>query len=63
MKEERIMNILDKHDIEWSWFSDCVFVGKDRVPKVMDIKDELLKVKTCKQGFDDQGNYIAFAKV
>lgn len=63
MEEAKIMGILDKYDIAWSWMGDCVFVGKDRVHKLtMDCCDELLKVTTCRQGYDKEGNYIAFRK-
>jgi hypothetical protein len=60
--ESKIMRILDKHKIAWSWMGDVVFVGKDRAYKIIPIKKELLAVKDVKQGYDGEGNYIAFAK-
>lgn len=62
MKETKIMDILDKHNISWSWMGGCVFVGNDRYSKIIEIADELLNVKTCKQGFDNDNNFIAFAR-
>jgi len=62
MIELKIVDILDKHGISWSWFGDCIFVGVDRVDKIKMIAKELIKVKSIKQGFDKEGNYIAFDK-
>ena len=62
MKELKIIDILDKHNIAWSWFGNCVFVGNDRLNKIKEITNELLKVKSCKQGFDKDNNYMAYGK-
>ena len=62
MREGKIIDILDKHGIAWSGMGDVIFVGKDRVHKIKKIRKELLKVKNVKQGYTDEGDYIAFDK-
>ena len=62
MIELKIVDILDKHGISWSWFGNCVFVGKERTDKIKKIAKELIKIKSIRQGFDKEGNYIAFDK-
>ena len=59
----RVVDILDEHDIAWSAMGECIFVSNDdRIKKIKSIASELLKVKSCKQGFDADGNYLAFER-
>ena len=34
----------------------------DRIDKIKEIAKELIKIKSIRQGFDKEGNYIAFDK-
>lgn len=58
-----VVDVLDKHDIAWSYMGEVIFVGKDRTNKIREIVPELSKIKGVKQGYDKEGNYIAFDKL
>ena len=62
-QEGKILDVLNKHEIRWSWFDGIVFVNKTSVSKITkDVRNELLKVKGIQQGFDKEGHYIAFGE-
>jgi len=57
-----VVDVLDKHNIAWSYMAGTIFVGKARTNKIREITPKLLKIKGVEQGYDKEGNYIAFDK-